>query len=424
MNKYSKKVFSNGLRLITAPLEESRTATIIVTFATGSRYEDQAINGMSHFLEHMFFKGTKKRPTSLDITKELDGVGAEYNAFTGKDHTGYYIKVAHEHIPLAVDVLSDMLLNSVFDEKELEKEKGVIVEEINMYEDNPLMYIHDIFEEEMYKGSRLGWLISGSRETVRAATRQAMVDYQKTHYRGDNAVVCVAGRLTPDIEAMIEKAFSALPGQSQENHFGFEEFKLDQSEPRLRLMHRKAEQAQIALGFPSYSYTHDDLTASKVLATILGGSMSSRLFVEVREKRGLAYMVRAGTSEYQDVGNFMVQAGLDKERLASAIEVIRQELQKIASEKVDEAELKMAKNYIQGKTSISLEDTSKLAVWYSQQEIMTNGAKTPQEKFEMIEAVTAEDVKRVAQDLFDLKKATLAIIGPYKDESEFYSLLK
>ncbi len=423
MNQFEKTTFPNGVRLITAPLEESQTATIIVMFATGSRYETPEINGMSHFLEHMFFKGTQKRPTSLDITKELDGVGAEFNAFTSKDHTAYYIKVAHEHLPMAIDVVADMLLNSKFDAKELEKEKGVIVEEINMYEDNPLMYIHDIFEEEMYKGSKLGWLIAGSRETVRATTREAMVAYKETHYRGDNTVVAVAGRLSPDIKEKIQEAFAPLQGEVKENQFGYEPFAVDQNEPRVRLMKRTAEQAQIGLGFPAYAYTHKDSIAAKVLATILGGNMSSRLFVSVREERGLAYMVRASVSEYQDIGNFMIQAGLDKERIEPAIQVILEEAQKLSERGVDEGELQRAKDYLQGKKSISLEDTSSLAQWYAEQEALLNHVQTPQERFARIQAVTPEDIMRVAKNIFDRKKLTLAVIGPYDDAGRFAKLV-
>lgn len=424
MNNYKKTTFDNGLRLITAPLDSSETATIIVMFATGSRYETPEINGMSHFLEHMFFKGTESRPTSLDITKELDGVGAEYNAFTSKDHTAYYVKVAHQHLPLAIDVVSDMLLNSKFDAEELEKEKGVIVEEINMYEDNPLMYISDIFEEEMYKGSKLGWLIAGSRETVRATTREAMVNYKETHYRGDNTVVCVAGKLPEDIEEQIKKAFSSLKGEVKKNGFGYEPITIDQSEPRVRLMHRKAEQAQIGLGFPAYADSHPDIEASKVLATILGGNMSSRLFLEVREKHGLAYMVRAGVTDYQDTGNFMVRAGLDKNRIKEAIKVIREELEKIKTDGASEDELKRSKDYLVGANSISLENTSTVATWYAEQESLLNHVDTPSERFHKIQAVTADDVKRVANDLFDFTKSTLAIIGPYEDSGEFLDLLK
>lgn len=415
MNQFSKSTFKNGVRLITAPQPQSETATIIVMFATGSRYETAEINGMSHFLEHMFFKGTEKRPTSLDITKELDGVGAEFNAFTSKDHTAYYIKVAKQHLPLAIDVVADMLLNSKFDAEELDKEKGVIVEEINMYEDNPMMYLHDIFEEEMYKGHKLGWLIAGSRETVRATTRQAMVDYKNTHYRGDNTVVAVAGNLPDNIETLVEKAFAPLGGEVKENAFGYELYSHQQDAPRTRLLHRPSEQAQVGIGFPAYEYGHKDLIASKVLATILGGNMSSRLFVEVREKRGLAYMVRASVSEYQDIGNFMVQTGLDKGRIQPAIEVIREQFERLKQETVDAGELQRAKDYVIGKTSIKLEDTSDLAVWYSTQESLQNKLITPEKRFEEINAVTEDDIQRVAQELFDEKKTTLAVIGPYAE---------
>jgi len=426
MNDFTKKTFANGVRYIAAPMKGIETATILVMFGAGSRYETPETNGMSHFLEHMFFKGTQKRPTSLDITKELDGVGAEFNAFTSKDHTGYYIKVASQHLPLAIDVVSDMLLNSKFDETELEKEKGVIVEEINMYRDNPMMYVSDIFEEEMYKGNSLGWLISGSHETVRASTRQAMVDYKNTHYRGDNTVVALAGNLPDNVEQLVEAHFSLLPGEPKpksKDNFEFPKFDLIQNEPRLNLLQRKSEQAQIGFGFPAYSYFHPDETAQQVLATILGGNMSSRLFIEVREERGLAYMVRAGVNKYQDVGNFMVQAGLDKSRLVPAIEVIRQEMEKLKSQPVAEDELQRAKDYLQGKIAISLEDSSHVAQWYSELELLTYEIKTPTQKIEDVQEVTSENVQRVAEELFDPKKATLAVIGPFENADEFRSAL-
>lgn len=430
MNLYTKRTLPNGIRLISAPLVESQTATIIVMFGTGSRYETPQTNGMAHFLEHMFFKGTEKRPNAVDITKVLDGVGAEFNAFTSKDHTAYYVKVAHEHLPLAVDVVSDILLHSRFDEKELEKEKGVIVEEINMYEDNPMMHIHDIFEEEMYKGNSLGWHISGSRETVRATTRQDMVAYKEAHYRGDNTVIAVAGRIGPETEAHIEKAFAALPGRAPAGghngkpKFEFPLFAVDQNAPRVKLQHRPAEQAQVMLGFPSFSYFDEGEVVAQVLATILGGNMSSRLFVSVREERALAYMVRASASMYQDTGNFVIQSGLDKQRLHDALKVIRQELEKVSSDGVTDEELVRAKAYLEGKVSIHLEDTSSLAQWYSEQELLTNATHTPEDKFKRLQKVTADDVKRVANQLFDFNKATLAVIGPYQDAAEFEALLK
>ena len=428
MNRFTKTVLPNGIRLLLAPLPDSQTATIIVMFGAGSRYETPETNGMAHFLEHMFFQGTQKRPEDHDITKALDGLGADYNAFTGKDHTAYYVRVAHEKLPVAMDVISDYLLNSKFDEQELEKEKGVIVEEINMYEDNPVMYIHDVFETKMFEGNSLGWEISGSRDTVRAMNRAKLLDYYQKHYRGDNTVIVVAGRFDGSLAADIEKAFAALPGKagdySYPPKFSFPKFEVNQSEPRVNLVYRDSEQAQLILGFPSYSYFDKDEVTGHVLSTILGGNMSSRLFVAVREKQSLAYSVHAGMTVFQDTGYFAVQSGLDKNRLEKAITVIREELERVANEGVTEEELQRAKDYLVGKLSLSLEDTSSLANWYAEQETMTNKVLTPEEKFALVRAVTKEQVQAVAKHLFDFNKATLAIIGPYKSEKPFAELLK
>lgn len=428
MNQITKKVLSNGIRLMLAPLQESQTATIIVMFGAGSRYETPETNGMAHFLEHMFFQGTQKRPEDHDVTKALDSLGADYNAFTGKDHTAYYVKVAHEKLPIALDVLSDILLNSKFDPIELDKEKNVIVEEINMYEDNPVMYIHDVFETKMFEGNSLGWEIAGSRDTVRAMNREKLVNYYKQHYRGDNTVIVVAGRLDGAVEKQIEQSFAALPGQpsdySYPPKFNFPVFKLDQNEPKVNLVFRDSEQAQLILGFPAFSFFDENEAVGHLLSTILGGNMSSRLFVAIREKQSLAYSVHAGLSVFQDTGYFSVQAGLDKSRLETAITVIREELEKVAKEGVDEEELQRAKDYLIGKLSIRLEDTSSLANWYAEQEVLTNKSRTPEEKFNELRAVTAQQVQDVAKKLFDMQKATLAIIGPYKSDKPFYSLLK
>lgn len=428
MNQFTKTVLPNGIRLITAPLHESQTATIIVMFGAGSRYETPETNGMAHFLEHMFFQGTEKRPEDVDITKALDSLGAEFNAFTGKDHTGYYVKVAHQKLPVAIDVLSDMMMHSKFDATELEKEKGVIVEEINMYEDNPLMRIHDVFETEMFKGNSLGWEIAGSRETVRSMTRENLVAYHKEHYRGDNCVIVVAGHLPDDIDSQVLKAFGPMPGTKIEHayppKFVFPMFKGAFEQPRLSLVHRESEQAQLILGFPAFSSFDKDEAAGHVLATILGGTMSSRLFVAVREKQSLAYSVHASLSTYQDTGYFGVQAGLDKTRLEAAIKVIRQELEQVVTDGVTDEELQRAKDYLTGKISIRLEDTSSLAQWYADQETLTNRSLTPEEKFALIKAVTKEDIQHVAKHIFDFSKATLAIIGPYKEGTQFLNLLK
>lgn len=428
MNSFTKKVLPNGIRLILAPLPDAQTAAIIVMFGAGSRYETPETNGMAHFLEHMFFQGTAKRPDDHDITKALDGLGADYNAFTSKDHTAYYVRVAHEKLPVALDVLSDILLHSKFDEAELEKEKGVIVEEINMYEDNPVMYIHDVFETEAFKGNSLGWEIAGSRDTVRAMNRTKLVDYYQKHYRGDNTVIVVAGRFDAQMEQTIADAFATLPGKPGEYSyppkFDFPKFTVSQNEPRVNLVYRDSEQAQLILGFPAYSYFDKNEVVGHVLSTILGGNMSSRLFIAVREKQSLAYSVHASITVFQDIGYFAVQSGLDKSRLEKAITVIREELDRVAKDGVSDEELQRAKDYLIGKLSISLEDTSSLANWYAEQETLTNKTMTPEQKFDLVRAVTKEQVQAVAKDLFDMKKATLAIIGPYKSDKPFLDLLK
>ncbi len=428
MNSYTKKVLPNGIRLILSPSQESQTAAIIVMFGAGSRYETPETNGMAHFLEHMFFQGTDKRPDDHDITKALDGLGAEYNAFTGKDHTAYYVKVAHHKLPVAIDVLSDILLHSKFDEAELEKEKGVIVEEINMYEDNPVMYIHDVFETKMFEGNSLGWEIAGSRDTVRAMNRKKLVDYYQQQYRGDNTVIVVTGRFDDKMEQLVTEAFATLPGKPAEYpfppKFQFPVFTVNQTEPRVSVVHRDSEQAQLILGFPAFSSLDKDEITGHVLATILGGNMSSRLFIAIREKQSLAYSVRAGLSSFQDTGYFSVQAGLDKSRLETAIKVIREELDRVANEGVDEEELQRAKDYLIGRMSISLEDTSSLANWYAEQETLLNRTLSPEQKFDLVRAVTKEQIQAVAKKLFDISKATLAIIGPYKTDTQFYDLLK
>lgn len=428
MNQITKKILPNGIRLLLAPLQESQTATIIVMFGAGSRYETPETNGMAHFLEHMFFQGTEKRPEDHDVTMALDSLGADYNAFTGKDHTAYYVKVAHEKLPVAVDVLSDILLNSKFDSTELDKEKNVIVEEINMYEDNPVMYIHDVFETKMFEGNSLGWEIAGSRDTVRAMDREKLVNYYRQHYRGDNTVIVVAGRIGEGIPELIEKSFAALPGQPgaypYPPAFAFPPFALNQQAPKVNLVFRDSEQAQLILGFPAFSYFDQNEVAGHVLSTILGGNMSSRLFIAIREKQSLAYSVHAGTSVFQDTGYFSVQAGLDKSRLETAIKVIREELEKIARDGVGEEELQRAKDYLIGKMSIRMEDSSSLANFYAEQETLTNKSLTPEEKFGQVRAVTSAQIQEIAKNLFDLNKATLAIIGPYKSDKPFYDLLK
>lgn len=420
---FQKITFSNGLRLITAPLFETGAVTVLVLIRVGSRYEKQNINGVSHFIEHMMFKGTKKRPSTLAISKDLDSVGAEYNAFTSKDHTGYYIKINQEEIELALDILSDMLFHSKFEEEEIEREKGVICEEIKMYEDNPLMYIEDLFEQTLFFDHPLGQRVSGTTDSVKGISKKMMIDYKNKYYQPSNFVIGLAGRFDDRAVRSIEKYFGTR-GTKVRGSFSRFEISKKFKESRLEVQFKETEQVELALGFPSYSYFDPRIYALTLLALILGGTMSSRLFISVRERKGLCYFIKSFLNIYEDVGNLVIQAGLDKSRIEFAIRAILKELDKIRSEGVKEQELLRAKECIKGRLILELEDSSALASWYAKQELLVRKILTPEEKLKKISAVTAFDIKRVAQDVIQNKRLCAAIIGPFKNKQPFLKLLK
>ncbi|MDO8560055.1 MAG: pitrilysin family protein [bacterium] len=420
---YQKTKIPNGPLLLTAPRSGTAAITLLVLVPVGSRHETKDINGSSHFCEHLMFKGTKKRPTSLDLTKELDAVGAEYNAYTSKDHTGYYIKASADHLELAYDILSDMVRNSVFDAKEVDKERGVIVEEINMYEDNPLMHVENLFEEAVFgKDHPMGWNIAGPREVIKTVPRDRLYQYYQAHYHPQRMVIALAGKFSQaKVVALTKKHFTA---ESKPPVAGtYAAFKGVQDKPRVIVSHKATEQVQLCLGYPAYPYGHKDLPALTLLSVILGGNMSSRLFASVREKHGLAYFIRASTSPYQDTGAFVVQAGLDKARLEQAITLILEELKKVVAAGVTAKELSDAKDFLQGKVVLELEDSAHLAEWYGKQQLLTGKLKTPEQRLAELKKVKLADVQRVAVDVFDRKRVNLALIGPYEYEEPFLKLL-
>lgn len=420
---YQKFKLKNGLKLILAPLKETKAMTILVLLPAGSRYERKEINGVSHFIEHMAFKGTKKRPSSLDITKELDSVGAEYNAFTTKDRTGYYIKTSADKIELAFDILSDILFYSLIDSRELEKERGVILEEINMYQDNPLLYIEHLFEGLVFGSHPLGWMISGNSSVIKKITREQIFNFKDNFYQPSNLVLTVAGKFEKQkVKQLIEKYFN-LP-KSKKIKGGFKKFKLIQKRPQLNLHFKETEQAHLCLGFPAYSFFDKREYALGLLSIILGGNMSSRLFIEIREKQGLAYFIQSTSSAYHDSGVLVVQAGLDKKRIDLAIRLILQELKKIRKEGVREKELKSAREFLKGRLILELEDSESVAHWYGRQQLLQNQILTPQQKLKKFFAVTTKDIQKVAWDIIKPEKLNLALIGPFKEKKEFLKLLK
>lgn len=419
---YQKKVLANGARFITAQIPGTEAATVLVLYKVGSRCETRSQNGVSHFIEHMMFKGTERRPETIDISRDLDSVGAEYNAFTSRDHTGYYIKIEQDKIELALDMLSDMLHNSKFDEKEIEKESGVISEEIRMYEDNPLMFIEDLLEETMFGDHPLGWKISGDVKTVKSFDRKMMVEYRDRFYGPDNVVIALSGKFGEKEAALAEKYFGAAGAKVKSD---FKKFNFGAAgKPKIKIQFKETEQAQLAIGFPGFSHFDPNLYALQLLSIILGGYMSSRLFISIREKRGLCYFIKSFTNVYEDTGNLVIQSGLDKSRLTSAVGAIFEELDKVIKSGVTEEELSRAKECIKGRLVLALEDSSEVADWYAKQELLTGEILTPEEKLKKIFAVTAADVKRVAKDVMQKNKMSVALIGPFKDEKPFAQLLK
>jgi len=419
---FKKITLKNGIRLILSPKKETEAVTCLVLFKVGSRYEPKNLNGISHFIEHMMFKGTKKRPSTLAISKELDGVGAEYNAFTSKDHTGYYIKIYYKKIELAFDILSDMLMNSIFKNEEIIREKNVIIEEINMYEDNPLMFIEELFEKTLFGAHPLGRLISGEKENIKGLSRNKILDYLKKFYLPHGMLISVAGNFdVKKITKLVEKYFNLEPKKRRLPDF--KEIRIEQNKPKLSVKFKETEQVQLCLGFSAYSYFHKNVYAQLILAVILGGNMSSRLFINIRERRGLAYFVKSGINIYQDTGAFVVQAGLDKKRIEEAIVAIWEELKKIKKEGVSGPELKKGKDFLEGKMVLELEDSENIAAFLAKQELLVNKIETPQEKIKKINKVSKQDIQRVAKNIIQHKKLTLALIGPFKEKKRFSDLI-
>jgi predicted Zn-dependent peptidase len=419
IDMYQKHTFENGLRLLTIPMPGAKSVTAMILVGVGSRYEEKNINGISHFLEHMAFKGTEKRPNAMAIASTIDGIGGEFNAFTSKDHTGYYVKAASKHLPLLLDVLSDMLLHSKFDEKEIEKEKGVIIEEINMYEDTPMRKISDLWENLLYGDTKLGRDIAGRKEVIRSVKREDFVGYIDRFYGPKNTIVVLAG----GIEENTQMVGDYLGGWKSKEIVAAEKVDDKQDKPGLLVHFKDTKQAHLCLGVRGYNYFHPDRFSLAVLSVVLGGGMSSRLFSEVREKRGLAYYVRASVEKYTDVGSFVVQAGVDVNRIEDAVKVSLEQLNKVANEEVKSEELNKAKESIKGHMALDLEDSRDLAATFGVSDLLEGKIRTYEQVCEEIDKVQKEDLLRVGKDIFKTEKLNLAIIGPYKQSEVFRKIL-
>lgn len=404
---------NNKANVYLVPQADAKSATFMVMYPVGSRFESEKMRGVSHYVEHLMFKGTKKRPNTLTLTREIDRLGAQYNAFTGKEYTGYYITVDVQYTEIALDILSDMLFNSTFDPKEMEKEKTVIVEEIKMYNDNPMMNIDNIFEEVMYDGCRLGQDIAGTAKHVLAYKRNDVLAYKDTYYQPSNMHVVVAGAQHPQLTTLIDEYFGKEKNNKKPSHTHTPAvFGSTKKEDRIKVQQKDVDQAQLMLGFPAFKEgDYKNLAPMAVLDTILGGSMSSRLFIKIRERLGLAYMVRSGTEEYDDTGYMYIRAGLDPKNINKAIAAIKKELDRLVEKGVTTRELADAKTHFRGSMTLSMERSSSLASWYAQMAIANGTTLSPEQWLTKIEAVTKEQVQSIAKKVFKEKQMRVAVIG-------------
>jgi predicted Zn-dependent peptidase len=421
MTVYERQTLSNGLRVLTAPLDHAQSVACYVMLAAGSRYENEANRGIAHFAEHMFFKGTERRPTARDLAMEVDKIGGEFNAFTSKEYTGYYIRCAAEQRDTALDVLVDMLRNSKFDANELEREKGVIIEEMNMYFDTPRDYIGSLYEELVFGSNPLGWETLGTRETVTAATRDTFLDYIGHWYTPPRMVVGVAGAVGDNLLPTLEGLLGDMSGNGSDRPAPAEVVR--SSEPRVRLRFKESDQAAVCVGVPSYPLDHPDRYALQLLGTVLGSGMSSRLFLEVRERRGLAYYVYSYNSAYTDAGTLLAQGGVDLKRAEEAVKVIADEFRKLADEPVPADELEKSRALAKGRFVLQTESPNGLILFGLRREVLEGRAAEPEELLAGLDAVTAEDVQRVARDILEGEGLNCALIGPFDDPSKFEAAL-
>lgn len=418
--RYFLKTLPNGLRVITVPMKDRDSASVAIWVKAGARYESAKLSGVSHFLEHMLFKGTSKRSTR-QIKEEIEGVGGALNAFTGEESTCYFAKLLVEHFPRALDVLSDMINGASLSQKEMEKERTVILEEIKMYKDLPGHQVHDMMGELMWPHQPLGRPISGTEKTVAELSRTEMVSYKKKFYQPKNIIVSVSGGVDP--EEVLRQVDEHFPQKTSLSASHFSKAAAKQSRPRTCFYEKTSEQTHFVIALRGLSRFHPDRYKLGLLNVILGSNMSSRLFEEVREKRGLAYEIRSGASFYHDAGILSISAGVEKNKAPMAIKVILKELEKFRRSLVSEGELRRAKDYFMAQLYLAIEDTLEHLLWVGER-VLDGGEVPDHDKIRRsLEAVTRQDIQQVARNLFVNRGLNLALIGPIggKVQKEIHS---
>jgi len=419
---HQKTTLDNGLRIVTSTMAHTRSVCISIYIGTGSRYELPQQAGISHFIEHLCFKGTERRPTTKEICEAIEGIGGIFNGGTSKEFTSYWAKVARTHFPIALDVLADMLLHSKFDPLEIEKERNVITEEIKRSMDSPQERVDILIDEVIWPDQALGRDVAGSKDTVSAINRQMLSDYLSQQYLPNNTVVSVAGDIDHDqVVESFTRVFADWPQGVRGTWFPAVN---NQHAPRLSVETRKTEQAHLCLAVRGLSSTHPDRYISDIINVILGEGMSSRLFLEIRERRGLAYDIHSYLSHLLDSGSVVIYAGVDPKKVKDTISAILNELSLLKEEKVTESELVKAKELAKGRLMLSMEDTRSVSGWMGAQELLTNNIRSVDDVVAIVDAISPEDVQRVAREMFLTSELTLALVGPIRNPNRLESLLK
>jgi predicted Zn-dependent peptidase len=421
MKPPKKIILPNGLRILFVPQASSLAASVLILVEAGSEYETKSINGVSHFLEHMMFKGTTNRPRPGMIAEELAALGAQSNAFTGQEYTGYWAKSEAKKLPKILEIVSDLYLNPLFDPEEIEKERGVIIEEINMYEDNPARRVQEIFNSLLYGDQPAGWDISGEKEIIRKLAKKDFGRYREERYVASGTLVVVAGKFD-EKKALkqIKQYFGALPRRHADKKSKTKE---RQARPEVAAKFKESGQSHLALGFRAFDLFDKRRYAIQVLADVLGGGMSSRLWKRVREELGAAYYIDAGVDLSLDHGSFSVSAGVDHGKIDIVIKAILEECQRIRDELVPDAELQRTKDHMIGGLILGLETSDSLASFYGSQEILTKKLLPPEKIIDTIKGVSAAEIRAVARAIFLNKSLNLAVIGPYQNDDMFKKIL-
>ena len=420
--KYNKTVLENGLRVITVPMKDNPTVTVLMLVEAGSKYETKEKNGISHFLEHMCFKGTTKRPSNNDISLELDNLGSHYNAFTSHEMTGYYAKAQYIHIDKLLDIVSDMYLNPLLPEIEIEKEKGVIIEEINMREDIPQYKVQNLITELVYGDQPAGWDIAGPKENIKKMTREDFVNYRNKFYVAGASTIVISGNFDEvKILEDVKNIFSVMPKKEKGTK---EVVKESQSKPEIALFKKETDQTHMILGVRTFNLYDKRDRVMDILVGVLDAGMSSRLFKKLRDEMGVCYYVGAGQDASTDTGFFSVSAGVDSSRVKEVISVILEELKKLKTELVSPEELQKVKQNIAGTMYLGLESSDSLAKFYGGQEIINDKIRTPEEKKAELDSVTALEVMSLAQEIFIDKSLNLAIVGRFENKADFENILE